>query len=103
MTRLLEDLAYALTNQDGWDTSISTNYIDLNEGTVTSLYNEEDVGCDDMSMIPQWQREFLEDVKKYKTHDLFQITPIPSKISFRIMEDFANTCNPKQQAVLLNA
>lgn len=103
MTRLLEDLAYALTNQDGWDTSISATYIDLSEGTVISLYNEEEVGCDDMSMIPQWQKETLKDVKQYKKHDLFLITPIPSYISFRIMEDFVGTCNPVQQSVLLSA
>lgn len=54
-------------------------------------------------MIPQWQKKFLEDVKEYKKHDLFLITPLPSNISFRIMEDFAKACNPKQQIVLLSA
>lgn len=103
MEQLLEDLAYALTNQEGRDTSISATYIDLTEGTVISLYNEEEIGCDDMTMIPQWQKKFLEDVKEYKKHDLFLITPLPSNISFRIMEDFANACNPKQQIVLLSA
>lgn len=54
-------------------------------------------------MIPQWEKETLEDVKEYQKHNLFQITPIPSSISFRIMEDFADICNPRQQAVLLTA
>lgn len=54
-------------------------------------------------MILQWQKDTLEDIKEYKKHDLVLITPIPSNISFRIMEDFADTCNPKQQAALLSA
>lgn len=101
--QLLEDLAYALTNHDSWNTSFSATYVDLTEGTIITLLNEEELGHDDMSMIPQWQKEALEDSKEYKKHDLILITPIPSIISFRVMEDFADACSPKQQAVLLSA
>ena len=44
-------------------------------------------------MIPQWPNEALEDAKEYKKYDLILITPIPSNISFKIMEDYGQKCS----------
>lgn len=100
---ILEDLALALMNHD--TLGMSATYIDLTVGEVITLLNEDELwsSSGDDSMIPKWQKEYLEDLEERKKHDMFLINPIPSYESFGIMESFAETCDSRQQDVLWKA
>ena len=99
--RLLGELSYALFYNDG----IVSWYVDLTEGTIVSIVDDylNEEKCSEQFPIPQWEKDYIKDAKKTLKHELMEILPKPSYISFGIMESFAATCTEKQQKSLFDA
>lgn len=97
---ILEDLSYALFHNEVY--GINSWYVDLTEGTVISLPSDYEriYLNDELSLTEQLENDFI---KKHVGHELIEIIPVRSHISFEIMKDFAETCTEKQRTVLLTA
>lgn len=97
---ILEDISYALLHNEA--IGDVTWYVDLTEGRVVSI-QEEYTREDRVFPLQEWEKECIRETQKILKHELVEIDPEPKYVSFGIMEDFIESCSPKQQTVLLNA
>lgn len=95
----LEQLAMALTYHAPMEMG-GAHFIDFTSNCINYFSYEvmdEDMDEEEIASLPAWQQEMAKD---FIEHDLMKISPIPSNISFHIMEDFAST-QPANKAKFL--
>lgn len=101
---LLSNIAIALVDHDAQNTG-NRHFVDLTEGNVTFILEEHmleegEITPEELNSCRDWEKD---SIKTFQEHDLIRIDPIPSWKSFKIMEEFAESCNKTKQSQMLSA